>query len=155
MARDEDPYELALRALSYKERTEAELRGWLAERGVEDAEREDVLLRLAEAGAVDDERFARRYAEDKRELAGWGPERIRRALEGRGVAAEHVEAALAGYEEDEQLRRAVALLRERGLSCDSDPERERALRLLVRRGFSLELGYEAVRFIERGHPEAA
>ena len=32
----EDAYELALKALGYKERTESELRGWLAERGVED-----------------------------------------------------------------------------------------------------------------------
>ncbi|MGH2957940.1 MAG: regulatory protein RecX [Solirubrobacterales bacterium] len=153
--RDEDPFELALRALSYKERTEAELRGWLAERGVEEAEREDVLLRLAEAGAVDDENFARRYAEDKRELAGWGPERIRRALETRGVAVAHVDAAVAGYDEAEQLRRAAALLGERGLRCDSDAERDRALRLLVRRGYSLELGYEAVRIAERGRSEAA
>jgi regulatory protein len=153
--RDEDPYELALRALSYKERTESELRGWLAERGVEEAEREEVLLRLTEAGAVDDERFARRYAEDKRELAGWGPERIERALEARGVAREHTDAALAGYDEAEQLRRAVALLAERALGCDSDAERDRALRLLVRRGYSLELGYEAVRLVERSSSEAA
>ena len=45
--------------------------------------------RLIEAGALDDERFARRYAEDKRELRGWGPERIREALAARGVAERH------------------------------------------------------------------
>ena len=33
MVKPDDPYELALKALSYKERTESELRGWLAERG--------------------------------------------------------------------------------------------------------------------------
>ena len=79
----QDAYELALKALGYKERTEAELRGWLAERGIQDAEIEEVVALLAEAGAIDDASFARRYADDKRLLAGWGPDRIVRALEGR------------------------------------------------------------------------
>ena len=48
------PYELALRALSYKERTESELRDWLAEREVEEAEIEEVIALLIEAGAIDD-----------------------------------------------------------------------------------------------------
>jgi len=151
----EDAYELALRALSYKERTESELRGWLAERGAEEAEIDEVLALLTEAGAVDDASFARRYAEDKRELAGWGPDRIRTALEGRRVAAEHVDAALATDDRDRQLERAVELLSDRGMSCSSERERERALGLLVRRGYALELAYEAVRAAEKGSREAA
>jgi regulatory protein len=149
VGRDEDPYELALRALSYKERTEAELRTWLAEREVAEADIEDVIALLVEAGGLDDAGFARRYAEDKRNLAGWGPDRISRALEGRGVAREHVEAALGGEDEDAQLERAVGVLGDRGLACESERERERALGLLVRRGYPLELAYEAVRTVER------
>ncbi|MDX6607413.1 MAG: regulatory protein [Solirubrobacterales bacterium] len=145
----QDPYELALRALSYKERTESELRGWLAERGVEEVEIEDVIALLIEAGAIDDAGFARRYAEDKRQLAGWGPDRISTALEGRGVAREHIDAALGGDDEEAQLERAVALLGDRGMPCDDGRERERALGLLVRRGYPLELAYEAVRSVER------
>jgi regulatory protein len=151
----DDAHELALRALSRTERTESELRDWLAERGVEDGDIEEVITLLAEAGAVDDASFARRYAADKRELAGWGPDRIATALEGRGVAREHIEAALAGEDEGSQLERATALLRERGMSCASQRERERALGLLVRRGYPLELAYEAVRAAERGWREAA
>ena len=67
-----------------------------------------------ESGTLDDARFAVRYAEDKRELAGWGEERIR---DGAGPARrprrEHIDAALAEGAEEE-LERAVALLRERG-----------------------------------------
>src|SRR5512133_4005413 len=91
----DDAYKLALKALRYKERTESELRDWLAERGVEEAEVEEVIALLAEAGAIDDASFARRYAEDKRQLARWGPQRIAKSLEGRGVAPEHIEAAVA------------------------------------------------------------
>ncbi len=147
--RDADPYELALRALSYKERTEAELRAWLAEREVAEVEIEEVIALLMDAGAIDDASFARRYAEDKRALAGWGPDRITAALESRGVSRAHIEAALEGEDADAQLQRAVALLADRGMSCDGDRERERALGLLVRRGYPLELAYEAVRRVER------
>jgi regulatory protein len=146
----DDAYELALRALGYKERTEAELRSWLDERGVEEAEIDDVSALLAEAGAIDDASFARRYAEDKRLLAGWGPDRIARVLEGRGVAREHIEAALGGEDESAQLERATSLLLGRGMSCGTERERARALGLLVRCGYPLELAYEAVRSAERG-----
>jgi regulatory protein len=122
---------------------------------VEENERAEVVARLLDEGVLDDERFARRYTEDKRELAGWGPERIRQALEKRGVDRELVEAALGGEGEEELLRRAMATLAERGLRCASDAERERALRLLVRRGYALEFAYEAVRAAERASAEAA
>jgi regulatory protein len=145
MAKPEDPYDLALRALSYKERTESELRAWLAEREVADPEIEEVIALLLEAGAIDDASFARRYAEDKRALAGWGPDRISAALEARGISRGHIEAALGSEDEATQLERAVGLLGDRGLACDSERERERALGLLVRRGYPLELAYEAVR----------
>jgi regulatory protein len=155
MAKPNDAYELALRALSHKERTESELRSWLAQREVGEGEIEEVVALLAEAGAIDDRDFARRYAEDKRQLAGWGPERIARALEVRGVAGEHIEAALAVEDEGQQLERAAWLLATRGMSCATDPERERALGLLVRRGYRLELAYEAVRAAERASRKAA
>lgn len=155
MAKPADPYELALKALGYKERTESELRAWLAEREVGEAEIEEVIALLAEAGAVDDAGYARRYAADKRLLAGWGPDRIARALEGRGVSREHVEAALDGEDEEGQLERATSLLDGRGLDCSTDRERDRALRLLVGRGYSLELAYEAVRAAERQARDAA
>ena len=140
---------LALRALGQKERSERELAEWLRERGVEEAEVDEVVGQLIETGGLDDADFAKRFAEDKRELKGWGPDRIREALEARGVGSEHVEAALAADDEDSQLERATAALAERGFSCVSDDERARALGLLARRGFPLEVGYAAVRSRER------
>jgi regulatory protein len=145
----DEPYELALKALSYKERTESELRAWLAERGVGEGEIEEVIAPLIEAGAIDDASFARRYAEDKRLLAGWGPDRISGALQRRGVPREHIEAALGSFDDESQLERAIALIGDRGVRCSSDRERERALGMLVRRGYPLELAYEAVRSVER------
>ena len=149
MAKPDDPYELALKALSHKERTESELRTWLAERDVAEVEIEEVVVLLMAADAIDDASFARRYAEDKRQLAGWGPDRISASLEGRGVARSHIEAALEGEDSEAQLERAVTLLGDRGMACANVRERDRALGLLVRRGYPLELAYEAVRTVER------
>jgi regulatory protein len=106
-----DAVEQALRALRHRDRSAAELHARLAQQGVAQSEREQALETLERIGYVDDERFARTRAE---QLAarGSGDALIRHDLEGRGLGEEHVEAALAALE----------------------PERERAARILERRG---------------------
>lgn len=145
-----DAYELALQALGRKERTEAELEGWLRERGADEDELAGAIARLAESGAIDDERFARRFAEDKRELRGWGPERIGEALRARGVAEGLIDAALADESGEDVVARAVALLAQSGADAGDEEGRGRALSLLARRGYPLEVAYDAVRELERG-----
>ena len=135
---------LALKALSRKERTVAEMGSWLQARGVDSDEVEAVVSYLAEDGTLDDRRFAVRYAEDKRELSGWGEDRIRLALVQRGVAEDHIAEALEAGDEDE-VARAVAVLRGRGSSLCDALERNRAFGFLVRRGYNAEVAYEAVR----------
>ena len=144
-----DAFERALEALGYRERTTAELNAWLVERGFTAAEIEAALGRLIEIGELDDERFAKRYAEDKRELRGWGADRIRAELAARGLAEDLVELALAD-EPGGDLARALALLEARGEVPDDDRSRGRALAFLARRGYDSELAYEAVRGFERG-----
>lgn len=138
----------ALAALSRKERTVAEIAAWLRERGAPEDELAAAIDQLIEAGALDDERFARRYAEDKRELAGWGDERIAGVLAERGVAGELVDAALAA-DEDGELERAVGVLARRGQAPADDAARGRCFSALARRGYPAELAYEAIRRYER------
>jgi len=147
--RTREAFERAVEALSHKERTAAELGAWLAKRGFEPAEIAAAVGRLAEAGGLDDEQFARRFAEDKRELRGWGPERIREALAGRGVDRDLIEAALAADGRTSQLERAIDLLDRRGDPPLDEAARARALAFLARRGYDSELAYDAVRGFER------
>jgi len=144
-----DALERALEALAHRERTAAELAAWLAERGFERAEVEGALERLIDAGAIDDERFAARFAEDKRELRGWGPERIRMALSGRGLDPSTIDAALVADGQESQLERALELLDGRSDAPVDERSRARALAFLARRGYDSELAYEAVRQHER------
>lgn len=141
--------ELALRALNRRERSGAELRMWLAERGVAEDEVGAVVAHLEGIGQIDDARFARRYADDKRELAGWGSERIREALLARGVVSEEVDAALATDGPGEERERALALLVRRAEPLDSERSRARALGYLTRKGYSYEVAHEALREYER------
>ena len=53
------------------------------------------MAELIELGELDDERFAFAFAEDKRELAGWGAERIEAALLDRGLDRALAERACA------------------------------------------------------------
>jgi regulatory protein len=140
-----DAFEAALGALDRTERTAHELALWLKGRGFAMDEIEAALRRLFETEVLDDERFARRYAEDKRDLSGWGPERIREALLDRGVPIDTIEGVLALDSHGDQLDRAREILIRRARPLDDDADRRRALEYLARRGYDHEIAYQAVR----------
>ena len=145
----QEAFERALEALAQRERTSGELASWLTERGFAPAAVEDAVGRLIETGTVDDARFAEAFAADKRELRGWGPERIREALRERGVEAALIDAVLADDGHSSQLERAIDLLRGRSGPPQDERSRARALAFLARRGYDAELAYDAVRGYER------
>jgi regulatory protein len=140
-----DAFEAALSALRLKERTTAELAALLEGRGYRPREVAAAIARLTGAGELDDERFARRYAEDKRELRGWGPERIRAALEARGVESGLAEVTVDADPHEAQVGRARELLQARGRPLGEEADRARALGYLTRRGYDYETAHEAIR----------
>lgn len=108
MSGRDEAVETALRALRHRDRSVAEVDARLEARGLPAAERARALETLERVGYVDDARFARARAAALAERCA-GDASIRRDLEGRGVAPEHVEAALAELEpEAERAARAVA-----------------------------------------------
>jgi regulatory protein len=137
---------LAWRALNRRDRTVDEIGGMLLGKRVEPAVADQVVCELIELGYLDDARYAERFAEDRRRLDGWGSERIARRLRELGVDREHVDAALAAQDPEEEMAAAVELLRRR---CPQPPstraERDRALGILVRRGYPMDLAFEALR----------
>lgn len=146
--------DLAYRHLGRRDRTVAEVRRHLERKRVEPSEIEAAIAQLCEQGYLDDARYAQRFAEDRRVLDGWGPQRIERKLLDLGVAEELVARTLAARDEAEELDAALGLLRRRFPHPPSDDrDRERALALLVRRGYPLKLARDAIRALER--PQAA
>jgi regulatory protein len=149
-ARLQAALELAYRQLGRRDCTTAELRWYLRRRELDPAAIEGAIAVLTDQGYLDDARYASRFAEDRRALDGWGSERIARRLEEAGVAPEHIAAAVSGHDAEDELETAVSLLRRRLTAPPADDRaRERALGLLVRRGYELDVAYDAVRAFER------
>ncbi len=135
----------ALRAIGRKERTEAEMRSWLSDREYDEAEIDRVLAYLIENLAVDDARYAVEFTADKRQLSGWGRDRIEATLSKRGVPGELIARALDQADGESEVDRATRVLIDKGLPLDDPKDRQRAMGLLARRGFSAEDAYAAIR----------
>ncbi len=143
--------DLSFRFLGHRDRTVTEVRRHLERRSVAQGVVDEAIAELERLDLLDDARFARRFAEDRRRLDAWGSERIERRLGELGVDRAIVSAALAEDPGHDELGTAVNLLRRRfRWPPAEDRERERALGLLARRGYDLELAYDAVRAFEHG-----
>ncbi len=141
--RREQAFDAAWRFLAHRDRTEAEVRARLTRNDVEPALIDEVLEVLMEGRYVDDAALARRFAEDRRNLDGWGGARIERRLVELGVDREHIRAALGEHDE---LGAACELLARRfPVPPETPRDLDRALGFLVRKGYELELAHDALR----------
>ena len=126
--REHEALQRAARAITHRDLSERELEERLARGNVPAPLRKEAVERLSRAGAVDDGRLARGRAE-LLARRGAGDFLIRHDLEGRGIASELVEEALASLEGEDA--RAQRILGERGRG-------PRTARYLARKGFSEE-----------------
>jgi regulatory protein len=158
------------------------VRAHLERKGVSERLVGECVETLVEQRLLDDERFARLFVSDKRELEQWGSERIRRGLLARGIDRQLAEQALAGgsaspggsvspggagpmfgldarlaghgdgaTDEPTELDRALGVLRRRYPTPPADRrERERALGVLLRKGYESELALDALSAYARG-----
>jgi regulatory protein len=137
--------ELGYGYLNRRDVTQAEMRRRLARGGIDAATAEEAIGVLRDQGVLDDARFARLFVEDKRELDQWGSERIRRTLLERGVDRDLVDEALGSDPAESELDRALVLLRRRFAVAPRDRrERDRALGMMLRKGYDSELALDAL-----------
>jgi regulatory protein len=116
----------AARVLRARDLTAAELDARLERANLSPAAREETIERLTDAGAVDDARFARSRAQALADR-GAGDFLVRHDLEGRGIAAEAIEAAIASLEPETVRAARISLRRGSG---------PKTARYLARKGFS-------------------
>ncbi len=137
----------AYRYLNRRDRTAAEVRQRLEQAGTASGVVDEAIAILVEQHVLDDERYAHLFVEDKRSLDQWGADRIRRALRTRGIDREVIEQALnaEGSSEETELTRAVELLRTRFPTPPEDRrERDRALGMMLRKGYEPEVAIDAL-----------
>ncbi len=136
---------IALRYLNRRERTVHELRVRLERAAVDARLIDEVVAQLIDQGLLDDARFARLFAEDKRALESWGSDRIERGLRARGISPELVCDAIGTAPEESELDRALSLLRRRFPAAPQNRrDRDRALGMLLRKGYDSELALDAL-----------
>jgi regulatory protein len=142
--------EAAYRFLGRRDRTVAEVRERLEGQEIDAEVVDEAIAELTRQGYLDDARYAHRFAEDRRTIDAWGAERIERRLLAVGVEPALIAAAIGERGAAEELEAALAVLRRRFTHAPTDDrDRDRALGLLVRKGYDLDLAYDAVRAYER------
>ncbi len=143
------------RHLGRREHSTAELRERLGRAKVDADTIHEALAIVTDQGYLDDERYARMLAEDRRSIDGWGVDRIRERLVRAGVDREIVDATLAAFDHRSECDAAVALLSRRvRASPQTDAERQRAFAILIRQGYDSDVAYDAVRRFQATQPSA-
>lgn len=138
-------HEAALRLLSYRARSEHEMRTRLTMRGILPAVIDEEIERLRRSGLLDDEKFARAWVEDRKRIAPRGRRMLRYELLGRGIEAESIELVTRDIDDRET---AVDLARNRARkisTADYHTFFSRMTSFLQRRGFDYEVTADAAR----------
>ena len=98
--------EAALKLLDYQDRTSSELRDKLIKKGFSEDAVDEVVSSYEESGLVNDERYARLYAQSKLS-AGKGSRWIKQKLREKGISPEITENALEELKDDRGRVRTV------------------------------------------------
>jgi regulatory protein len=136
-------YADALRRLARRDHSEHELRRALGRRGHDPEETEAAIERLRRERALDDDRFASRWAASQMEHHGLGRHRVRQALAFRGipraVVAKAIARALRDVPETEVLDGVARRYWARTAGGSPTVRVRRLWALLLRRGFPADL----------------
>ncbi len=131
--------------LNRRERTVSEMRRHLSGHGNDAGVVESAIEILCADGYLDDARYARLFAQDKRELEQWGPDRISRSLHERGIDRDLVAEVVGERESSTELDRALSLLARRFPQPPQERrDRDRALGMLLRKGYDSDLALDAL-----------
>lgn len=140
-ARDaqERAHEDALRYLSYRARSAAEIERYLASRRFPPEVVAAELHRLQESGLVDDAAFARAWVEEREQFRPRSPRALRQELRQKGLDEETISQAIAGIDPEASAYEAARARAARLGGLDYRQFRHRLGAFLARRGFDYEV----------------
>ena len=132
---EEQIYQQALRLISRRPRSEAELRNRFLRKKVQTEIQDMVIARLREQGFVDDNAFARSWVENRltfRPRSAWA---IKQELRKKGVSNDAIRAALENFDDDEAAYQAALKVARKMAGMPKDLFIQRLAAYLSRRGF--------------------
>ena len=134
----EEALKRAYKFLSYRPRSEAEVRAKLSQLGFPRKSIDTTLEKLRSLSLLDDDSFARGWARGRAEGRGYGPLRIERELRQKGVARSVIQEVVRetfGRNEGKEKARALLEKRFRGKDLGDRKVLSRAVAFLQRRGY--------------------
>jgi regulatory protein len=145
--------DFAVRLLTFRARSEQELRERLKLKGYGEETTANVIEKLKKLRYIDDDRFAREFAESLK-LKQKGPRYIRPALLRKGIEPQVVEELLSQmYQTSDDEAEQIRLIAEKKLlkmkNIDARKASDRLMRFLVARGFSIENISRALRALKK------
>lgn len=149
---DADPTEFArqilLHQLTHRPRSRSELAAVLKKKNVPQPIADDLLNRFEDVGLIDDEAFARAWAQSKAVSGGLAPRAISMQLRQKGIDPEIIALVVAEIGQADQEQAAVRLVQKklRSMSAlDEQTKTRRLLAMLARKGYAHELAFKVVR----------
>lgn len=141
--------QLALRYLSYRPRSQLEVKNYLRQKGCEPQVSEAVVDKLRSLHYLDDLSFAQVWARSRLESRSYGPRRVEQELRIKGidtnVIRETIQQSLNHTSEQESARK-ILTKRFGGGSLIDAKARRRAVALLQRRGFSSQVIFDLLKY---------
>jgi regulatory protein len=139
VTQQQTPLDAAYRYLSYRPRSEFEMRVWLGRKGYGSRATENTLSALRAKGLLDDLAFARFWRESRESSSPRSRAALRSELRRKGIDPDVVAEALDGVDEEAAAYRAAQKKAARLATVDHDDFRTRLSGVLRRRGFSYEV----------------
>jgi regulatory protein len=141
--RADDGYEVAyrhaLKYLTYRQRSQAEIRQNLKERDTPEEVIDAVLNHLAQIGLVDDARFAQDWIDNRSEFRPRSRRALTIELKQRGVDIETIENSLETLDEEGLAIQAARKHARKLQGLDWQSFRQKMYSFLARRGFNYEV----------------
>jgi regulatory protein len=140
-------YERALNLLSYRPRSEWEVRHRLEKNAKRDLPPEvlnEAVARLKRAGLLDDVEFARYWVSNRQQFKPRSKRALRYELRGKGIGEVEIEDALAALDEEDAAMRAARARVSRLAGQDRETFSKRLGDFLSRRGFNYDVSREVV-----------
>jgi regulatory protein len=134
----EAAYQHALSFLSYRVRTEDEIRRHLEEKGATPQLVDGALERLRQARLVDDARFAESWVENRSEFRPRGKRALAYEMKQKGLDADTIEKSLEVIDESELAYRAGSKKIRSLQELERKEFQTRLYRYLAQRGFTYE-----------------
>ncbi len=133
----------ALNLISYRQRTESELRRRLEERFAPDVV-DRATDRLKEQGLIDDAKFAREWSDSRTRRSPRSSRMIVRELVNKGVAPFLAEASVEDLDDDTTARDAASRFASRLVDADYEQFHRRLWGHLQRRGYGVGTARRAI-----------